>query len=832
MVWPLVGREPQLSMIDSALKGHGSVVVAGPAGVGKSRLARVAAKRSGRAVLQVSATEAARPLPLGAMAALLPAGPAGDNLLGWAAREILAKDPGLLLVDDAHLLDATSAALVHQLAGRVQLVVTVRTGEPCADSVTALWKDRLAERIDLGPLLKTEVGEVLAQTLGAPADPATVDRLADLSQGNPLYLRELITSGALTRTGRWRGEVELPTRLIELIAARIGTPDQALELVAFGEPLELHALTKATGEAPVEDAEARGLVRIVQDGRRTTVRLTHPLYGEAVRAACPSLRTRRRYRELAEAIEATPARRRHDVLRLAMWRLESGTTEDPEPLLAALQLAWAAHDYPLAERLGRAALNAGAGPRAAVLLAPVLAFSGNPAEAERVLAAVWDQPCDERTRALLISTRINVLSSSGRIPEAVRLLEEGERTLKEPDNLQEMAFWRASYHLALGEFADALRVADAIVAAPSGDGMLAQALMMRAWVLLFTGRPLDAVEITDRVLAMRERWEGAVPVIFRGLYEIRRSAAMFAGDLPGYAAATEEHAALVADGHWELAGVELDLTRAVLARMRGEVTKARTALHRAEVSGAPGQYQAQVWVELAHASALAGDANTTMEPGGAQVPPVTARFNEDLVRPWVAAARGEGAPAELAIAAADRMREYGALSQEVIARHDAVRLGAAPLVADRLAELADECQGWYAEAAAAHAAAWGDGAALLTASQRFEELGFALHAAEAAAQASRAFESAGRTASARSAGARAWTLAARCAGARTPALSRLQAPGLTSRELEIAQLAAAGLTSKEIAGRLVISIRTVENHLQMAYGKLGVTGRGELGGLL
>jgi predicted ATPase/DNA-binding CsgD family transcriptional regulator len=49
--------------------------------------------------------------------------------------------------------------------------------------------------------------------------------------------------------------------------------------------------------------------------------------------------------------------------------------------------------------------------------------------------------------------------------------------------------------------------------------------------------------------------------------------------------------------------------------------------------------------------------------------------------------------------------------------------------------------------------------------------------------------------------------------------------GLTRREMEIAGLLAEGLTNKEIAGRLVISQRTVETHVDRILGKLGFTSR-------
>jgi DNA-binding CsgD family transcriptional regulator len=55
---------------------------------------------------------------------------------------------------------------------------------------------------------------------------------------------------------------------------------------------------------------------------------------------------------------------------------------------------------------------------------------------------------------------------------------------------------------------------------------------------------------------------------------------------------------------------------------------------------------------------------------------------------------------------------------------------------------------------------------------------------------------------------------------------------LTPREREIALLAADGASSRQIAGRLVISVRTVDNHLQSAYRKLGVGRRQDLAGAL
>ncbi len=69
----------------------------------------------------------------------------------------------------------------------------------------------------------------------------------------------------------------------------------------------------------------------------------------------------------------------------------------------------------------------------------------------------------------------------------------------------------------------------------------------------------------------------------------------------------------------------------------------------------------------------------------------------------------------------------------------------------------------------------------------------------------------------------------RCEGAVTPALVLAEeVTPLTRREREVSLLAAQGLASKEIAEKLFLSVRTVENHLQRAYEKLGIAGRDEL----
>jgi DNA-binding CsgD family transcriptional regulator len=106
-------------------------------------------------------------------------------------------------------------------------------------------------------------------------------------------------------------------------------------------------------------------------------------------------------------------------------------------------------------------------------------------------------------------------------------------------------------------------------------------------------------------------------------------------------------------------------------------------------------------------------------------------------------------------------------------------------------------------------------------------------AAEAAAVAARAHQAAGRDARANASRERAAGLAAACQDARTPALAPdAVTTVLTPREREVALLAAGRASSRDIAVRLGLSVRTVDNYLTRTYTKLGISSRAELAALL
>src|SRR5258706_7509763 len=120
--WPLVGRDEELAAVEQSLESRAlqAVVLAGAPGVGKTRLAReVLAMCEAReyVVRWAAATQAASSIPFGAVAHLMPrlGDPVPDRaeLLRRAVDSIVAeaRDRRLLVaIDDAHLLDDSSAA--------------------------------------------------------------------------------------------------------------------------------------------------------------------------------------------------------------------------------------------------------------------------------------------------------------------------------------------------------------------------------------------------------------------------------------------------------------------------------------------------------------------------------------------------------------------------------------------------------------------------------------------------------------------------------------------------------------------------------------------------
>lgn len=864
-MWPLTGRVEELRFVAAAVRAAGArgVVLEGAAGVGKTRLAREAmatAERRGMTTRWVAATASARSLPLGAFAGILGAvGGDPTQLLGQAMDALLAgggRNGVVVGVDDAHLLDELSALLVHQLVmyGGARVVVTVRSGEPVPDAVSGLWKDGHLDRLEVQPLSETDTAAVLEPALGGPVDRDSAAQMWSLTGGNALYLRHLVDgeleSGRLRQVRgvwRWSRIPVMSPGLTELVDARMGQlPDQVREVVdvlALGEPLGVSLLQDVTDPAAVEQAEARGLVRVERDERRLQARLAHPLYGEARRAQLGELRARRLRGRIAEALAGTGARRSDDTLRRAVLALESDLPPDTALLGAAALQAANLIDVALAEQLARAAFDVAPDFDAGLTLAYAVSWQGRVADGEQTLAAILPLAASDEQRVRANVLRVaNLFFGMGKPQDAEAVLRAALATVNDADARDELNGLGCLLRSAGCRLQEAVDLGRQVLqSTTANDRAVTWAAAGLTLALGLLGRVDELREVVIRAREVARRCgETSVVRMTQGSFEI--PAFCWLGLIAEAERLAAEYRELVQPAAGPAKPIAtMFVGQAALAR--GRVGLAVRRLREAQAGLAGQDPGAFLWIsQLSLTQALAVSEETTearraLAEAESRRHPSIAWLLPELVlaRAWVAAAEGATTEAiALAYQAAEVAAAGGQAALEVVALQAAVRFDDRN-AADRLAELATQVGGPRAPAVARHAAALAgdDGDALHAASVQLEQMGDVLAAADAAAQAASAHTRRGRRGAGEVAAARAQRLAQACDGARTPALVASAHPlPLTNREREIVTLAAQGLSNQQIADRLFVSVRTVEGHLYRASAKLGVTKRGELAALL
>jgi DNA-binding CsgD family transcriptional regulator len=866
--WPLVGRDGEIAKLRATLvKARRGVVLCGAAGVGKSRLAdeclTFMAELQGVATMRVCATRSAAAMPFGALAPLLPPIPPDDFGIGSLAGLLrrfttsLLEQAGdghlFLVVDDAHLLDDASATLLHQLVatGTVIVLMTVRTEERSPESVMALWKDGLVDRIDLGGLSAEAIEELIPAVLKGPVDGGAIASLEDRSLGNVLYLRELVigslANGQLREVnGLWRlvGVLSPSQRLTELVDARLADlaieERNFLEVVAVGEPIGSAELNAMGGHGIAEGLLRKALLSSRLNGRRLETRLAHPVIGDVLRSALPPARLRVILRSLAEVVEAAGARRREDTLRVASWRLVGGGGS-PDLMLAAASTARTHYDLPLAEQFARASIESGGGFPARLLAAQLAGRQGRSQQVDRELIALVDLAADDSQRAQVAMSRLdNHVFSLGGFDEGIRIAEEAEASVTDKSCRDDLAARRVGLLLATHGFRVAAAAAEPLVQG-AGGAALVWAAFTSAFSLGRLGRIEEAIVVASKgyeahiECGQRFDWDPAVQLVFR--YDALAYGGRFE---EGEALALAHYQRAVHNGNAEAqAFCAWHLAKTV--GERGHVGRAaRYAREAAELWTEAGpQRVSYSFPYLVMALALArkpeAAAAAICEFEALRLPP-TYYVAVDMMqaRAWAAVAAGD------VPTACHYLRDAAQLGEEIgdfvgasAALHVLARLGHPGDAEAQLVRLATVIEGDLIQARAAHVSALVARSAegLELASVAFERMGAYLLAAEAAADAGMVWRRSGSPRQAAAAGMRVGSLKLLCSEAHTPSLDAAEVrASLTRAEREVSRLAAAGYTNRQIADHLCLSLRTVQNHMQHVYEKLGIAGRNELAG--
>jgi DNA-binding CsgD family transcriptional regulator len=859
----MVGRAEELAFIERSRTASASAVaLLGPAGVGKSRLALEALRLAGQEGLVtrwVQATRSAATVPLGAFAGVIPDGARSEDpwellrLSAAALRQLGAGRPLVLGIDDAQLLDASSAALVLELtlSEAAFVVMTVRSGEPVPDAIVSVWKDAGAPRLELETLGAQETNALAEAIVGGPIEESALRWIYATSLGNPLYVRELtlgaLAGGALSEVhGLWRMSARpvVSASLTELIAVRMtGLSDaeqRALELLAVGEPLRVSELVTLAGVEPVAGLEARGLVSLDDGSPSAPATLSHPLYGEAIRAALPAFAARQRRLALADTVASRDDPEPGDPLRVARWLLEADEPIPGPTLLKAAAAANLAGDPQFAVRLARRAVEAGAGIRASLLLARAHTIQSEYEQAAQVLAAAEPDIEDEDNALDYLEQQTAVLYFG------LRRAEELHRLLDRAHGWWDSPQWhdRLSPLRLVGDTASSPNLAAAASAEILADESLDPEIRRRVAPvhvanLLRSGSVRDAFELARQIrpnLPLRDLTDEIAFVLWSA---IAIESGLGWGELETWATAVLADGVRLgsraAAGRGALALGGLRFKQGRFKEAGRWLAEAELQLEQHDTGGllaVTNSIQVGVACFTADHEAVGPALDRCRAAAGDDLPLVNQLPYIARAEAWAALDQGDPPRAQqLFLEAAGRLRERPLHAARLT--YEALRAGTpARRVASDLQALAGRCDAPLTAAYAAHATARvaADGDALTDVVDAMEEIGALRYATEVAADAASAYHRAGYEDSARRAATRCRALHAEGQGAALPPIAGLDeaATTLTARERQLVDLARQGLSNAEIADRLVLSVRTVESHLYHAMQKLGISNRQDL----
>ena len=240
------------------------MLVTGAAGSGRTTFGQsllAVRSRQGRPVHRVTGSPTLSDVPFACLAALTAQVPhlASERDSPADIIAAIAKDsavsPRTLLLDDAYAIDRASAAAIAQMEGVVELIITTTRISALPEDLQQLAFSHGAHEVHLEELKLEDARILLEDLLGSACNVSTVNKLLNLSGGNPMHLRELaidarqhgalpLVHGYRTLIDHWRPGGR---RLVDLIARRV-----AGLTVELREAIERFAIVGAVPRSTAE----------------------------------------------------------------------------------------------------------------------------------------------------------------------------------------------------------------------------------------------------------------------------------------------------------------------------------------------------------------------------------------------------------------------------------------------------------------------------------------------------------------------------------------------------------------------------------------------------
>ncbi len=523
---------------------------------------------------------------------------------------IRLRRPVAVLIDDAHWADRDTLTLlalaVDELAPQGLLVaVALRTDEPGSaftrDALAAIRREHVT-RLSLGGMDKAGVGALVGKLIEREPDPALVDLVHTRSNGNPLFVVELVRLLAAER----RLDVEavrtaLPPGVRDVIGRRVDRlPEDTIALLAAMSVLDrsadLDLLAAVTGREPdivldsCETALVVGLVREEASSSGTGFVLAHDLVGQTMRDRLSTTRTIRLHARIADALQAEPVHDPRNIVAVAHHLRLAAPAVGP---MAAIPYLVQASEDALSRYSGEVALEA---------LYTAVSLAGDIEEPEIRIAT------EDRLRGRIAQVSTTTLAS----PPA--WVEGHEPVLRPPVDPESAASWSSSAILtgATGHIDWTRRQAEA---AMNHDLPPESRLVVRfalAWAALLTGQ-LDAA--ADHLELLRSLIEdGGVRVT--GAIDNHLESSYFLMALHAHARGDDDASVAFLDTADRLAPpaassrLILRLYRCLIGALRGHSEEvARLAAGTVSLADELGYdvFRLQARVLLAWSSAIAGD---------------------------------------------------------------------------------------------------------------------------------------------------------------------------------------------------------------------------------